>query len=232
MTARDHVTLEIARADGRRSRHVVPVAGAHMRVLDLLLHVRNHADATLGFRYACRVGMCGVCAVRVNGTEGLACQVAVGDLGVDTVTVEPLAGLPVQHDLMVDLAPVLNDLAAIGAALEGGDAAGAESLRTLPPSAGERPAIERQNGCITCGACTSAAHRGGGAAGPGPAALNRALMLALDERDAKGRKRLANLPAMTLSDAALKSLDAVCPVGIPLAAAVRRLQGLRAGAGG
>ena len=88
--------------------HTVPV-GPTSRVLDALLHVQHNEDPTLGIRYSCRVGMCGSCAVVVNGKECLACQTSIDSLGSRNVKVEPLRALPVQHDLMVRYEAILRD---------------------------------------------------------------------------------------------------------------------------
>ena len=105
--------------------------------------------------------------------------------------VEPLRGLPARHDLIVDMRPFFEGLARAGAALRPREPE-RRGLPVLPPGAGDRTAIEARNGCLTCGACVSAiAGEAAGADGVGPAALNRVLMLALDERDAAGTARLS-----------------------------------------
>ncbi|HSJ98273.1 MAG TPA: 2Fe-2S iron-sulfur cluster-binding protein, partial [Myxococcota bacterium] len=82
------ISLEVSRSQaGRPSVFDVPVPGPASRVLDALLYVREHLDPSLGFRYSCRAGMCGSCAVVVNGREALACQTAIGPLGTDVVRV-------------------------------------------------------------------------------------------------------------------------------------------------
>ena len=64
------IALQIARSGDSSgfAHYSVPVA-ENARVLDALLHVRHHHDATLAFRYSCRVGMCGSCAIVINGKE-------------------------------------------------------------------------------------------------------------------------------------------------------------------
>lgn len=223
------VTLEIARSPGAggATRFTVPVSGP-ARVLDALMHIRRHADPTLGFRYACRVGMCGSCAVVVNGKEVLACQASVHSFEGDVLKVEPLKGLPRQRDLMVDMTPFFNALRSAEAAFKPMHP-DRRDVPVIAPDAGERPSIERQNGCITCGACHSAAQpRTGEPPVLGPAPLNRVLMLALDERDAKGRGRLeaAGRDRRFLEEGDLAALENVCPVEIPLATGLRRLRSL------
>ena len=73
------------------------------RVLDLLEHVRGFIDGSLAFRRSCAHGVCGSDAMRINGRNYLACKVLVRDLGTSTITVEPLLGLRVIKDLIVDM---------------------------------------------------------------------------------------------------------------------------------
>jgi succinate dehydrogenase/fumarate reductase iron-sulfur protein len=169
--------------------------------------------------------MCGTCAMVINGKEALACQTSIATLGTTTLFLEPLHGLPVQHDLMVDMTPFLTNIDRLDAALKP-TAPRSRTLRRMPPAEVTRAAIEAQNGCITCGACYSACARGaGGRQCQGPAALNRVLMLALDERDALGPGRLSKVDA---ADPALQpqalGLDFACPQGIRLGAAMTRLR--------
>jgi succinate dehydrogenase/fumarate reductase iron-sulfur protein len=225
------ITLEVSRSDaGKASRFEVPVPLPTSRVLDALLYVREHLDPSLGFRYSCRAGMCGSCAVVVNGKEALACQTSIGDLGTDVVRVAPLRALPVLRDVMCDMTPFFETLKRADAALRSRDP-DSKAIRVMPPGEPRRAAIEAQNGCITCGACFSACEWTSTRPGYlGPAAMNRVLMLALDERDAVGRGRLL---AMADENGALRchvlgNCSSVCPVDIPLRQGMQKLKGLLA----
>ena len=232
MTHPHTITLDVARSDPtQRSRFDVPVPTAGSRVLDALLYVREHLDPTLGFRYACRAGMCGACAVVVNGKEALACQLPVAALGTREVAVAPLRSLPVLRDLVCDMDPFFAGWKRAHAALQPREP-GRTTPRTMPPGELRRAMIEGQNGCLTCGACDSACARSqDDDHAYGPAALNRVLMLALDERDAQGMARLAPLAgeAARLRAYAGADIDAVCPVGIPLRRGMDALERLVAG---
>ena len=232
----EKIILEVVRshtngnAAGASSRFEVPVPGAASRVLDALLYVRHRLDPTLGFRYACRAGMCGSCAVVINGKEGLSCQTTVASLGTRTVTVAPLRALPVQRDLMVDMQPFFDSFKRADAAFRPTEPA-RRSIRIMPPDEPQRARIEQQNGCITCGACFSACEWT--ASRPdylGPAALNRLYMLSLDERDAIGTRRLeiAATDAGALRCHTLGNCSAVCPVEVPVREGMQRLKGLLA----
>jgi len=79
-----------------------------MRVLDLLNYVRENIDETLAYRWECRAGQCGSCALMINGKAGLACQTVVS--GGEEITVEPLPIFPVIRDLVVNLEKGANKL--------------------------------------------------------------------------------------------------------------------------
>ena len=100
--ARRKLRVEISRTDpGERSTFEVERFDP-MTVLDVLLAVQRQHDPSLGFRYSCRVGMCNVCGVRVDGEPVLACRAPL-DAGQEELRVEPMKGLPVARDLVVVL---------------------------------------------------------------------------------------------------------------------------------
>ena len=213
------IVLEVARTEaGKPARFEVPVPSPTSRVLDALLHVREHLDPTLGFRFSCRAGMCGSCAVIVNGREMLSCQASIADLG-DVVRVAPLRALPVLRDLVNDMTPFFESFKRVQGGLEPTEP-GRPTLRTMPPGERDRSMIERHNGCLTCGACHSATDTRPGHAGP--AEVNRVMMLALDERDARGKFRLGDVAAAAraLKPRATADLDRICPAEIPLVEAI------------
>jgi succinate dehydrogenase/fumarate reductase iron-sulfur protein len=222
------VTLRVRRSESRRiDSFEVKVAGPHIRVLDALLIVRRQQDPNLIFRFACRVGMCGSCAMVINGRERLACQTAVGDLDSSTINVAPLRSLPVQKDLMVDMAPFFNAMKRANAALTPSEPY-LRAVRTIVPDTPNREAIESQSGCITCGACYSACEWTRTHPGYiGPAAMNRVMMLSLDEKDRLNEQRVETMATdnATLRCHAMGNCSAVCPVGIPLRKGMQRLRG-------
>src|SRR5919202_3634068 len=103
------VTLQIRRFDPDTDQqphmetYEVP-ANPMDRVLDLLHWVKWNLDGSLAFRRSCGHGVCGSDAMLINGSNRLACKVLVREVG-DQVTVEPLRGLPVNKDLLVDMEP-------------------------------------------------------------------------------------------------------------------------------
>src|SRR5919109_219590 len=96
---------------------------ADTTVLDALVAIQRGDDPTLAFRYACRVGMCGSCAMVVNGRERWACRTRVAALGPGPVSVRPLYHFPVLRDLVVDMTPFAARQRAVGAAFVPADEA-------------------------------------------------------------------------------------------------------------
>lgn len=234
-TLNGSVTLEITRSGsvGGKQRFEVPVPSKHARVLDALNWVRENEDPSLGFRFACRVGMCGTCAVIINDREALACQTTLGKFGERTIRIEPLRGLPVQHDLIVDMQPFFSNLARAEAGLKPREPH-SNKLSIIPPASNKRTTIEAHNGCITCGACVSAIADQLQSSDPvGLAALNRLLMLMLEERDSIGAERLGEFieEVQTLSLQAAEHAESICPADIPLSSALEQLKSFAANYG-
>ena len=208
-----------------RSEEYRVTAGADTTVLDALVEVQRTQDPTLAFRYACRVGMCGSCAMVVNGRERWACRTRLADLGEGPVGVRPLYHFPLLRDLVVDMAPFNDRMARVGAALTPRE--GAEPYAVVSSVSRERRWIDGAIECIGCGmcvsACTMVAHD---ARFAGPAALNRAFTLELDSRDAAKAQRWAQLLG---EDALLRchgqgNCTDVCPMGLSPTDSILRLR--------
>src|SRR5438093_6144809 len=104
-----NVTVSVQRsapAAGEKPRfetHAVEM-GERASILDTLFALQRGPVPDLAFRYSCRVGMCGSCAMVVNGRERLTCSTLVATVGAE-LKIEPLRNLPVVRDLAVDLQP-------------------------------------------------------------------------------------------------------------------------------
>ncbi|MGH2355399.1 MAG: succinate dehydrogenase/fumarate reductase iron-sulfur subunit [Chloroflexota bacterium] len=160
-----------------------------MSVLDALFTIQREHDRTLAFRCSCRLGMCGTCAVIVNGREGLACQTLVEQLGGAEITLRPLNYLPVVKDLAVDLEPFFDRYRSVKPYFVPREAS--DRPQVIKQGEGERKWVDPALGCITCGICFSACSVVGlNPDFPGPAALNRAYTLTSDVRDAARDERL------------------------------------------
>ena len=103
------VEFRIRRFDPQTKRSYLSTYKVPIRkgttLLDALLYIKDNLDETLTFRHSCRMGICGSCAVNVDGKPMLACYTQVLDLEADAVTLEPLSNLPVVKDLVVDIQP-------------------------------------------------------------------------------------------------------------------------------
>src|SRR5438105_5510124 len=199
-------------------------AAADTTVLDALVEIQRTQDSTLAFRYACRVGMCGSCAMVVNGRERWACRTRLAALDTGTVTVRPLYHLPLIRDLVVDMAPFRARMAAVGGALR--SATNAPDYAIVSRDSRERREIDDAIECIGCAmcvsACTMVAHADGF---PGPAALNRAFTLQLDHRDAaKDERWMALLGGDVLARChGPGNCTEVCPMDIAPTTSLHRL---------
>ena len=202
-------------------------AAADTTVLDALVDIQRGQDPTLAFRYACRVGMCGSCAMVVNGRERWACRTRLESLGPGPVSVRPLYHFPLLRDLVVDMAPFAAKLRDVHAALTPSE--GAATYALVSSASAERREIDLAIECIGCGMCLSACSMvGHNERFPGPAALNRALTLELDHRDAgrDGRRSI-----LLDGDALARchgqgNCTEVCPMGLSPAGSIRRLRRL------
>jgi fumarate reductase iron-sulfur subunit len=196
-----------------------------MTVLDALVEIQRTQDPTLAFRYACRVGMCGSCAMVVNGRERWACRTLLASLRADTVTARPLYHFPLIRDLAVDMAPFAEKMKAAGAAFVPRPAA--SDFARIGSQSRERQEIDAALECIGCGACLSActmvAHD------PrflGPAALNRAFTLMADSRD---QGKAVRWPILLSEDALFRchgqaNCTEVCPMELSPADSILRLR--------
>lgn len=164
-------------------------------ILDVVTEIQREQDPTLAYRFACRVGMCGSCAMMVNGRPRWTCRTRVAAVAAsDGLTLEPLRNLPVVKDLAVDMEPFFEKWTAAHGAFEPGDAPTVD-FAVVAPDSPERRAVDAGIECINCGVCYAACDVV--TWNPdylGPAALNRAWTLVNDVRD---RGREARLEAVS-----------------------------------
>jgi succinate dehydrogenase / fumarate reductase, iron-sulfur subunit len=159
------------------------------RVLDLLEYVRGDIDGTLAFRRSCAHGVCGSDAMRINGRNYLACKVLVHDLKAGQITVEPLLGLRVIKDLIVDMEPFFDHYRKILPYLINDEPVG-ENEERLQTQA-QRARFDDTTKCILCAACTTACPPfWSNQQYVGPAALVNAHRFLFDSRDRAAEQRL------------------------------------------
>ncbi len=168
------------------------------RLLNLLHYVKWYLDGTLTFRRSCAHGVCGSDAMRINGVNRLACKVLMRDMLPKnkpgkpqkplTVTIEPIRGLPVEKDLVVDMEPFFDAYRAIKPYLI---TTGNEPTRERIQSQTDRARYDDTTKCILCACCTTSC--------PvywtegsyfGPAAIVNAHRFIFDSRDEGAAERL------------------------------------------
>lgn len=159
-----------------------------MTVLEGLYYILENLDSTLAFRSSCREGVCGSCAMHINGEYRLACETQISDMG-NKVTVRPLAHMKIIRDLVVDMDPFFAQYEAIKPYLIAGDELPEREFKQSPR---DRKKIDHLVDCILCGACYGSC--------PvvatdekyiGPHALLKALRFVDDSRDVATNERLA-----------------------------------------
>ncbi len=158
------------------------------RVLDLLEYVKGYIDGTLSFRRSCAHGVCGSDAMRINGVNYLACKVLVKDIGSSKFTIEPLLGLSVIKDLIVDMEPFFDHFRSMMPYLVN-DESPPVTERLQSPE--ERERFDDTTKCILCAACTtSCPSYWANDKYVGPAAIVYAHRFIFDSRDRAAAERL------------------------------------------
>ena len=157
------------------------------QVLDLLNQVKWFQDGTLAYRRSCAHGICGSDAMRINGANRLACKILVKEVG-STITVEPILGLSVIKDLIVDMEPFWEHYRSVMPFLVNDEPA-PEKERLQSPE--QRARFDDTTKCILCAACTTACPSfWADGEYVGPAAIVQAHRFIFDSRDQAGEARL------------------------------------------
>jgi succinate dehydrogenase / fumarate reductase iron-sulfur subunit len=157
------------------------------QVLDLLNQVKWFQDGTLAYRRSCAHGICGSDAMRINGANRLACKILVKEVGT-TITVEPILGLQVIKDLIVDMEPFWEHYRSVMPFLVNDEPA-PEKERLQSPE--QRARFDDTTKCILCAACTTACPSfWADGEYVGPAAIVQAHRFIFDSRDQAGEARL------------------------------------------
>ncbi len=180
----DAMTVEVWRGDrvGAFQAFEVP-RRENQTVLDVVTEIQRGQDATLSYRFACRVGMCGSCAMIVNGRPRWTCRTRVDQLEAGPIRLEPLRNLPIVKDLAVDMAPFFDKWRDAHGYFEPGEQP-PEDFAVVAPESPDRREADAGIECINCGICYSACDVvSWNEDYLGPAALNRAWTLVNDIRD-------------------------------------------------
>lgn len=187
------LTLRIKRYDPERDQaphwetyHVE--AEPWDRVLDVIQNVKWNQDDSLALRRSCAHGVCGSDAMRINGRNTLACKVLVKNLASDTLTVEPILGLPVLKDLVVDMKPFFDHYKSVMPFLVNDDPPPTTERLQSPH---ERARFDDTTKCILCACCTTACPPfWGDRKYVGPASIVNAHRFIFDSRDRAAADRL------------------------------------------
>lgn len=190
------VTLKVRRYNPEDGKGVhydtfqIPHAEPTDQILDLLEYVRGYIDGTLAFRRSCAHGICGSDAMRINGKNRLACKTLVKDINSAQITVEPILGLEVIKDLIVDQEPFFANYRSVLPYFMCPDDPVPDGKERLQ-SPEQRLRYDDTTKCILCAACTTSC--------PvfwadgqyiGPAAIVQAHRFIFDSRDCGAEERL------------------------------------------
>ncbi|MCE7948145.1 MAG: succinate dehydrogenase iron-sulfur subunit [Chloroflexi bacterium CFX4] len=197
------------------------------RLLELLHRVKWEIDGTLTLRRSCAQGICGSDAMRINGRNRLACKVLLQEFGEKaTIQVEPILGLPVVKDLVVDMEPFFAHYRAIMPYLVnetpppiGEDGKPRERLQTIEA----RERFDDTTKCILCAACTTSCPSfWANGAYVGPAAIVQAHRFVFDDRDQHLQERLDVLadPDGVWRCRTIYNCTPACPRGIEVTRAI------------
>lgn len=212
------VTLRIWRTGNTFTDHTVSVPDGSY-VIDAIERVFAQPGVSLVWRHACHHASCGSCGLRINGLEKLPCVTPLSDYAPGRpVTLQPLAHLPRQGDLVVDFAPFFERMQAVGMPIIRTDETAGNCLDN-------RHDLRFEN-CIECGLCVSACPAMANPAFIGPAALAAAERLMEEPRGADLSALLQLVDATTgvWSCRSSYQCSAVCPSGVDPAGAIIRLR--------
>ena len=208
----------------RMDTYEVDMATCGPMVLDALLKIKNELDPTLTLRRSCREGVCGSCAMKIDGTNTLACTKAIGDVSGD-VKVYPLPHMPVIKDLVPDLTHFYAQYASIKPWLQ--------SI-TPPPererlqSKEDRAKLDGLYECILCACCSTScpSYWWNGDRYLGPSILLQAYRWIVDSRDEFTGERLDSLedPFRLYRCHTIMNCTKTCPKGLNPAKAIAEIK--------
>jgi succinate dehydrogenase / fumarate reductase iron-sulfur subunit len=174
----------------RIDTYEIDMASCGPMVLDALLKIKNEIDTTLSLRRSCREGICGSCAMNINGQNTLACTKACDELGDGDIRIYPLPHMAVVKDLVTDLTHFYAQYAAVKPWLQSRTPAAPDRERLQSKEDQER--IDRPSACILCACCSTAcpSYWWNSERYLGPAALLAAYRWIVDSRDEATGERL------------------------------------------
>ncbi len=214
---RRKIKIKILRFNGKERFYVEYNVPNLNTVLEALLYIRENIDSTLAFNHACRSGICGACAVKIDGIPKLACKTPLKN----DITIEPLDGFKVVRDLIVDEGEFFEVYRKVGLC--------ADILDGKEVDEEIRRKIYVYDRCILCLICVSVC--------PvcrsycysrflSPAILAKAYRLFLDERNTERKKILKNIKKGVNACEFYYKCVKNCPRGVPPALAIKEFKKL------
>src|ERR1043165_8698108 len=212
-------------ANPRFDRYTIDLDKCGPMVLDALIKIKNEIDPTLTFRRSCREGICGSCAMNIDGLNTLACTRANEDIK-GTIKIYPMPHMPVVKDLVPDLTQFYAQYASVKPWLQTRTPAPPD--RERPQSKEDQEKIDRPSACILCACCSTAcpSYWWNGDRYLGPAALLAAHRWIVDSRDEAAGERLDNLedPFRLYRCHTILNCAKVCPKDLNPAKAIADLK--------
>jgi len=185
-------------------------------ILDALEYIKTHHNSSLGFSYGCKSGICGSCAIRVNGIEKLSCISNINNNDI----IEPLKNIPILKDLIVDNSNIELKLKQSKAYLH--------NKSNEPISQNDVDSIDRASNCILCNSCYSSC--------PvfeinqnflGPFALNKSYRYIKDKKESNSKEQFDAIQISGIWDCTLcGACSLVCPQNIDIKTNIMQLQNL------
>ena len=190
-------------------------------VLDGLIHIKNKVDKTLGFRRSCREGICGSCAMNINGKNTLACLTPIEE----KMVIYPLPHMPIIKDLIPDMTNFYKQYKEIKPWLQNSNKTGVQNIQTIE----DRKKLNGMYECILCACCSTSCpsywwNSDGGYLGP--AVLMQAYRWIEDSRDENTKERLDYVnDAMKLYRCkTIMNCSNTCPKGLNPGQAIGKLK--------
>jgi succinate dehydrogenase / fumarate reductase iron-sulfur subunit len=209
----------------RLDTYEVDVGRCGPMVLDALIKIKNEIDPTLTFRRSCREGICGSCAMNIDGTNTLACTKSIEEVGGD-VKIYPLPHMPVVKDLVPDLSNFYAQYASIKPWIQTRTPAPPDSERLQSKEDQEK--INEPSACILCACCSTAcpSYWWNSDRYLGPAALLAAYRWIVDSRDEATGERLDALqdPFKLYRCHTIMNCTRTCPKGLNPARAIAEIK--------
>jgi len=193
-------------------------------ILDAIIWIKNKVDPTLTFRRSCREGICGSCAMNIDGLNTLACTKGMDEI-TGAVKIYPLPHMPVVKDLVPDLTRFYTQHASIEPWLKTDTPAPEKEWRQSPA---DRDKLDGLYECILCACCSTScpSYWWNGDRYLGPAALLQAYRWLIDSRDEATGERLDNLedPFRLYRCHTIMNCSNACPKGLNPAKAIAEIK--------